>query len=118
MSFRPSIIRNARRVFKDDSCIFCRIRSFQHVRRYAVQYRAEPKKSPQQVRLDIDRRNRHALYRMLVADGLIQVKPSEADEIVAKFIANEQNNMEPVANVRQLAARKCKCKLEPLQWLI
>ena len=109
MSIRPSIVRKAGWLVRDAPCVFCLHRSVQPLRRYAtrstIKYRLDPSRTPQEIRNDIDKRNRHAYYRMLQADKLLPCGLEDASKIVNQFIVNQKNNMDPATNARELAKR-------------
>jgi hypothetical protein len=107
MLIRPSIVRSARRILNDKPCLFCQYRRPISYLGYAVKQRLDSRKgTPQQIRADIDERNRRVYYRMLQADKLIPCKLEDANKIVNHFVSNRANKMDPATNVRKLAQRE------------
>jgi hypothetical protein len=63
-------------------------------------------KTPQDLRIEIDKRNRHAYFRMLKMDGLFMMPPTEAERLIADFLTADKNKVDPATNVQQLAKSK------------
>ncbi len=59
--------------------------------------------SPQQIRNDIDRRNRIKFLTLVRKDALLAFEPNVANELIVDFLAAEKNRVDPATNVRQLA---------------
>jgi hypothetical protein len=107
MPIRPSITSGARRIVNNRRCVVCLYRSPLSVRSYTIKQRLDPRKgTPQEVRADIDERNRRVYYRMLEADKLIPCKLEDANKIVNHFVSNRANKMDPATNVHKLAQRE------------
>ncbi|KAF2676688.1 hypothetical protein K458DRAFT_437129 [Lentithecium fluviatile CBS 122367] len=111
MSLLPAICRPAKPVLRAGSCVFCYFRASQPVRRYAVprgyavRKAVQSRKTPQELRIDTDKRNRSAFFRLMKMEALLPLGPLQADELIDDFLAAHKDRVDPATNVRQLAKK-------------